>query len=85
MNYSVSRLPEVWGTFSTTGKRVAKGTGAKYANDLAKKYAGKPKELANFIYGNRLGKDHKIVKEFDIVKDPYSEGWVLIFMCERWF
>ncbi len=55
MNYSVSRLPEVWGTFSTTGKRVAKGTGAKYANDLAKKYAGKPKELANYIYGNRLG------------------------------
>ena len=31
------------------------------------------------FYGNRLGKDHKIVK------DPYSEGWVLIFMCERWF
>jgi len=30
MNYSVSRLPEVWGAFSTTGKKVAKGTGAKY-------------------------------------------------------
>ena len=55
MNYSVSRLPEVWSTFSTTGKRVAKGTGAKYANDLAKKYAKNPQALANFIYGNRLG------------------------------
>jgi len=37
------------------------------------------------FYGNRLGRNHKLVKEFDIVKDPYSEGWVLIFMCERWF
>ena len=55
MNYSVSRLPEVFSTFSTTGERVAKGTGAKYANDLAKKYARNPQGLANFIYGNRLG------------------------------
>jgi len=37
------------------------------------------------FYANRLGKNHKLVKEFDIVKDPMSEGWVLIFMCERWF
>tara|TARA_Y100000034_G_scaffold134026_1_gene201344 strand:- start:1069 stop:1287 length:219 start_codon:yes stop_codon:yes gene_type:complete len=37
------------------------------------------------FYGNKLGKGHKTVKEFDIVKDPYSDGWILIFMCERWF
>ena len=37
------------------------------------------------FYGNRLGKNHKLVKEFDIVKDPMSGGWILVFMCERWF
>jgi len=37
------------------------------------------------FYGNKLGKQHKLVKEFDIVKDPMSGGWILIFMCERWF
>jgi hypothetical protein len=37
------------------------------------------------IYGNRLGIGRKKVKEFDIVKDPMSEGWVLVFMCERYF
>ena len=37
------------------------------------------------LYANRLGLDRKKVKEFDIVKDPLSQGWVLVFMCERWY
>ena len=37
------------------------------------------------FYGNQLGRQHKRVKEFDIVKDAMSGGWVLIFMCDRWF
>jgi len=37
------------------------------------------------FYGNRLGCQHKKVKEFDIVKDPMSGGYILVFMCERWF
>tara|TARA_R110000824_G_scaffold32427_2_gene104756 strand:- start:447 stop:668 length:222 start_codon:yes stop_codon:yes gene_type:complete len=37
------------------------------------------------LHGNKLGRNRKHVKEFDIVKDPYSEGWVMVFMCERWF
>jgi len=37
------------------------------------------------FYGNRLGKNHKLVKDFGIVKDPLSGCWVLSFMCERWF
>ena len=35
------------------------------------------------FHANKLGRQHKKVKEFDIVKDPLSEGWILIFMCER--
>ena len=37
------------------------------------------------FYGNRLGCQHRKVKEFDIVKDPMSGGYILVFMCERWF
>ena len=37
------------------------------------------------FYANRLGKDHKVIKQFDIVKDAMSGGWILVFMCERWF
>ena len=37
------------------------------------------------FYGNQLGRQHKRVREFDIVKDPMSGGWILIFMCDRWF
>jgi len=37
------------------------------------------------LHGNKLGRQHKLVKEFDVVKDPMSGGWILIFMCERWF
>tara|TARA_R110000824_G_scaffold107651_3_gene254080 strand:+ start:3193 stop:3414 length:222 start_codon:yes stop_codon:yes gene_type:complete len=37
------------------------------------------------FHGNQLGRQHKRVREFDIVKDPMSNGWVLIFMCDRWF
>jgi len=37
------------------------------------------------MYANKLGLQRKKVKGFDIVQDPMSEGWVLVFMCERWF
>ena len=37
------------------------------------------------FYGNQLGRQHKTVKQFDIVKDSMSGGWILVFMCERWF
>jgi len=37
------------------------------------------------FHGNKLGRQHKTVKEFDVVQDPHSSGWILIFMCERWF
>jgi len=36
-------------------------------------------------YGNKLGLQRKKVKEFEIVQDGLSDGWVLIFMCERYF
>lgn len=35
------------------------------------------------FHANKLGGERKKVKEFDIVKDPMSGGWILIFMCER--
>ena len=35
------------------------------------------------FHANKLGREHKKVKEFDIVKDALSGGWILIFMCER--
>jgi hypothetical protein len=41
-------------------------------------------ERAGF-HGNKLGCQHKKVKEFDMVKDPMSGGYILVFMCERWF
>ena len=53
MNYSKSRLPEVWAAFSTTGKIVPKGEGKKYANSLATKYANDPVNLSNFVYGSK--------------------------------
>ena len=55
MNYSKERLPEVWGVFSKTGKKVAKGTGKNNYNDLAVKYANSPEALANFVYGGKYG------------------------------
>lgn len=36
-------------------------------------------------YGNKLGLQRKKVKDFDIVEDPLSGGYVLVFMCERYF
>jgi ribose 5-phosphate isomerase RpiB len=33
-------------------------------------------------YSNRLGIQYKRVRDFDMVKDPLSDGYVLIFMCE---
>lgn len=55
MYYSKERLPEVWGKFSKTGKKVAKGQGKYNYNSLATKYEKSPEKLGNFIYGNRLG------------------------------
>ena len=37
------------------------------------------------LYGNKLGRQRKKLKEFDIVKDAMSGGWVLVFLCERDF
>ncbi len=34
-------------------------------------------------FANKLGLQGKKVQEFDIVKDPLSEGWIVICMCER--
>ena len=36
-------------------------------------------------YGNKLGLQRKKVKEFDVVSDSMSGGYILVFMCERWF
>lgn len=34
-------------------------------------------------HANRLGLNRKAVKEFEIVKEPYSGDWVVIYGCER--
>jgi len=41
-------------------------------------------ERASF-YANKLGREGKKLKEFDIVKDVMSNGWVVIYMCERYW
>ena len=51
LKYSKERLPEVWGAFSKTGKKVEKDEGKFNYNSLAKEYAGNPEKLANFVYG----------------------------------
>ena len=51
LNYSKERLPEVWGIFSKTGKKVPNKQGKFNYNDLAVKYAGNAEKLANFVYG----------------------------------
>jgi hypothetical protein len=33
-------------------------------------------------YSNRLGLRYKKVTSFDMVKDPLSQGYVLMFSCE---
>lgn len=53
MSYSKERLPEVWGIFSKTGKRVAKGQGKNSYNQKAVEYAENDEKLANFVYGQR--------------------------------
>ena len=53
MNYSKERLPEVWGVFSKTGKKVEKGQGKYNYNDLAIMYEHQPEKLANFVYGQK--------------------------------
>ena len=37
------------------------------------------------FYGNKLGRQKKKVKEFDIVEDQFSGDWVLLYYCERCF
>lgn len=37
------------------------------------------------LYGNKLGRQKKKVKEFDIVEDQFSGDWVLLYYCERCF
>lgn len=55
LNYSKSRLPEVWGVFSKTGKRVPKGMGSSNANELTDQYSNNPEALANFVYSGKYG------------------------------
>jgi predicted chitinase len=52
LNYSKERLPEVWGAFSKTGKRVKDGEGKSQYNTLAAEYARDSVKLANFVYGS---------------------------------
>lgn len=59
LNYSAARLAEVWGKFSKTGKKVAKGQGKNFYNDLAVQYANNEVKLGNYIYGNRFGNTDK--------------------------
>lgn len=55
LNYSKERLPEIWAKFSTTGKRVKKGTGKNFFNQLAVEHANNPEKLGNFIYCCKYG------------------------------
>jgi hypothetical protein len=34
-------------------------------------------------YANKLGIGNKKIKEFDVIEDQHSGGWVLMFYCER--
>ena len=53
MSYSKERLPEVWGVFSKTGKKVNPGQGKYNYNSLATQYERQPQKLANFVYGQK--------------------------------
>lgn len=55
LNYSKERLPEVWPKFSITGKKVKKGTGKNFYNQLAVEHANNPEKLGNFIYCCKFG------------------------------
>ena len=35
------------------------------------------------FFANKLGRNKKMVKEFDVVEDPMSGGWIIVCMCER--
>jgi len=37
------------------------------------------------FYGNQLAQQHKKIKEFKLIRDSMSRGYVLVFMCESWF
>lgn len=52
LNYSAERLPQVWVRFAANPE--AKPADRR-PNELAHKYARRPRELANFVYANRLG------------------------------
>lgn len=53
MSYSKERLPEVWATFSKTGRRVDKGQGKYAYNRKALQYARNEEKLANYVYGQQ--------------------------------
>jgi len=72
MNYSKERLPEVWATFSKTGKKVNKGQGKYNYNRLALKYANNPQKLANFVY---RGKEHGGMRKSGYGNDGPNDGW----------
>jgi predicted chitinase len=55
LNYSKERLPEVWPIFSTTGKKVKRGTGKNFYNQLAVEHANNEQKLGNFIYCCKYG------------------------------
>ena len=35
------------------------------------------------LFGNQLGRQKKKIKDFDVVEDALSGGWVLVCYCER--
>ena len=37
------------------------------------------------FHANKLGRNKHRLRQFDVVKDSWSSGWVLVFMTERWF
>jgi hypothetical protein len=34
-------------------------------------------------HANKLGLGRKVVKDFEIIKDAFSEDWVIVYGCER--
>jgi predicted chitinase len=55
MNYSKERMPEVFSTYSKTGKKVKKGTGAQYYNKRAESHNKQASRVGNWVYGQSPG------------------------------
>ena len=47
LNYSAARLRKVFSKYFPN-------------DDIANEYAGKPEKIANYVYGNRMGKEKQI-------------------------